>query len=504
MSTYIRGPICGIFNCPSRLWRIIDGRRTCQYGHVMEGDVEFNNDDDDAANAGVITRRLNLTTNATGSFQSSFNLSQSQNLENSQRTKKVYGYEAHVLFLKAFQHILKKQSVVLIGEFGFPDEFESVVKIIWTLLLKSLNEEETNEEREMEASVRGHFKLNILSAIGILYMASIHIGLPVYTSDFLRWLSSAKLPFFKANDCLPKSWREKLPNYYLGLLEGVKVPRNGQLFVKVAQLCVRTQFTTNFNCQLRYEGLVFKLTTCFLFPPQFYIFTIKVIQSMDSEGNFKLIEDLARKFKKYYLWAEFRVVAYFILTVRWVLLIDQEAYSIKWIKTLTKTPDGLESSEETIDRQIAKLSAAADMNDVSGWDMTQNSNYLEWVQRRISTLPSSDYNAKIDHKIAMRKLHKIFPVEAEAYKLEPTTTKPHPSHIEELQERYNFFQASMQSQEIGQRSPTEWGVHERIRTISALEQRLVGELALMHGCSAEQLRSTMDNIELHCKMSEGA
>ena len=70
MSTYIRGPVCGVSNCPSRLWRIIDGRRTCQYGHVMEGDVEFNNEEDEV-NAGVVTRRLNLTTSATGNFQSS-------------------------------------------------------------------------------------------------------------------------------------------------------------------------------------------------------------------------------------------------------------------------------------------------------------------------------------------------------------------------------------------------------------------------------------------------
>lgn len=86
MSTFIRGPICGTDNCPSRLWRIIDGRRTCQYGHVMEGDVEFNDDEDDlnGLGAGVITRRLNLTTNATGSFQSS-QLTNSQLLQQQQR-----------------------------------------------------------------------------------------------------------------------------------------------------------------------------------------------------------------------------------------------------------------------------------------------------------------------------------------------------------------------------------------------------------------------------------
>ena len=51
----------------------------------MEGDVEFNDDEDDlnGLGAGVITRRLNLTTNATGSFQSS-QLTNSQLLQQQQ------------------------------------------------------------------------------------------------------------------------------------------------------------------------------------------------------------------------------------------------------------------------------------------------------------------------------------------------------------------------------------------------------------------------------------
>lgn len=84
MFTFIRGPVCGTDNCPSRLWRIIDGRRTCRYGHVMDGDIEFNNDEDDVggnamagvASSGVVTRRLNLTTNAVGGFQASLDPSQ--------------------------------------------------------------------------------------------------------------------------------------------------------------------------------------------------------------------------------------------------------------------------------------------------------------------------------------------------------------------------------------------------------------------------------------------
>lgn len=131
MSSYIRGPICGVGNCPSRLWRIIDGRRTCQFGHVMEGDVEFNDEDEDATNAGVVTRRLNLTTNATGNFQSSFNTSQLQSSQIEEGGKKIFGPEARILFIKSLQFTLKRQSRWLVEEYNLPQEFDKVIKIIW-------------------------------------------------------------------------------------------------------------------------------------------------------------------------------------------------------------------------------------------------------------------------------------------------------------------------------------------------------------------------------------
>ena len=117
----------------------------------MEGDVEFNDDEDDlnGLGAGVITRRLNLTTNATGSFQSS-QLTNSQLLQQQQRQshkkfKKLIGHEAKLLFLKSFQFILKRQIRWLITEMRFPKEFEHVAKIIWLKILKTINDQPQEE-----------------------------------------------------------------------------------------------------------------------------------------------------------------------------------------------------------------------------------------------------------------------------------------------------------------------------------------------------------------------
>lgn len=513
MSTYIRGPVCGIANCPSHLWRIIDGRRTCQYGHVMEGDVEFNNDDDEAINAGVITRRLNLTTNATGNFQSSFNASQSQNLHRSQRSKKIYGYEANLLFLKAFQFILKKQTAWLIETMKFSSEFDHVVKIIWASYLKSINadelrgdsisdggiDDETNARHESQP-LSGHFKLNMVSTIAILYMASVHMGLPVYTCDFVKWASSANLPYFNSNDRLPESWKEKLPNYYMSLLDGGKVPHDGQIFHKVARIGYRISFTENFNSRIMYEGMILKLVMLATLPPEFYFFTANLIKIMDTDG-FKLFEDDSSKFKKYYLCAELRIAAYFLLTIKWILICDEEDYSTNWILALLKRPKRVEVSQDTIDRRISRLSSSVEKNDVFDWSKDETSDYLNWIEKSFLPIQNSEAKMKIDHRIAKRKLYKIFPTESDAYHT-GSSNHHRPTFVEELQENYIYFQSELESHWNDDEDPSQ-NVENRMTAILRLESMLINEIAIEYATSTEQLKATILYVKEHCLAQHG-
>lgn len=508
MSTYIRGPVCGIANCPSHLWRIIDGRRTCQYGHVMEGDVEFNNDDDEASNAGVITRRLNLTTNATGNFQSSFSASQSQNLQRSQRSKKIYGYEANLLFLKAFQFILKKQTTWLIRKMKFSNEFDRVVKIIWASYLKSINEDElqaasisgggivdddSNEDAEGQR-LSGHFKLNMVSTIAILYMASVHMGLPVYTCDFVKWASSAKLPYFNSNDTLPESWREKLPNYYLGLLDGGKVPHDGQIFQKVARIGHKISFKENFNSRIMHEGIILKLVMVSTLPPDFYFFTANLIKSIDTNG-FELFEDDSSKFKKYYLCAELRIAAYFVLAIKWILICDEENYSTNWILALLTRPKGVDVSQDTIDRRISRLSSSVEKTDVFDWSKDETSDYLNWIEKSFLPIQNSEAKMNIDHRIAKRKLYKIFSTESDAYHT-GSSNNLHPTFVEELQENYIYFQSEMESHWNDNEDPSQ-DVETRITAILRLESMLINEIATEYAFSTDQLRATILHVKKH-------
>ncbi|QLL33544.1 hypothetical protein HG536_0E04550 [Torulaspora globosa] len=500
MSTFIRGPVCGVSNCPSRLWRIIDGRRTCQYGHVMEGDVEFNNDDDDLASAGVVTRRLNLTTGATGSFQSSFNASQSHNQQNLTGSKKIHGYQAKVLFIKSFQLVLRAQAKWLIREMNFPPEFEQVVKLIWIHYLQWLDNsnaghtdvEEHESERQEDRLQLTALQLSMPAALSMLYMASVHMGLPVYTADFIRWIAAAELPYYKANSLLPESWKQQLPSTYLRLLDGGKPPADGHILLKVSQICFRTAFTKNFNCKLRYEGLVLRLVLLGTLPPEFYLYTVELIRLVDEADGFRLIEHPRMFFTKYYQWPELRVIAYFLLTVRWVLLCSEETYPLPWILSLSDRSQTAGASADQ-DAILARISSSKDESNVTSWSHDETSTYLQWFKQSFLPLQAEQANMSIDHRIAQRKLHKIFPIEPGLSRNDGSAS--HSSFIDQLQERYLYFLSDVESRWNDQTMPD---AHQRTASIAKLEQSLMAEIENQFALAREQITSAVRYIATRC------
>ncbi|SCU96604.1 LANO_0E13916g1_1 [Lachancea nothofagi CBS 11611] len=417
MSTFFRGPVCGTDNCRSRLWRIIDGRRTCQYGHVMDGDVEFNDDEDNINSMGVVTRRLNLTTNATGSFRAS---SQSQTLGQSNPAEftKTYGPEGDRLFLKCFQHVLRLQCGWLVQHEHFPPVFPHVVKLLWARLLPAVHNDDNHAGTGVPTATRtrppGRYRLSLLSSVCLLHMAGTHLRLPVFWFDYLRWMCNLQLPYFKAGLHLPAVWRRQLPNYYLQLLEGGKVPAEGQFYHKLARTCRAVQPPSFFSRAVALEPLLLKLLLALRLPPQPLFFHVldlvqRIRQNTSAEpfpGDELPERDLL------HLQPELGAVACLIVTLRFRLLQGEDKfltrYCAGWL--LANAGDLVTQLSSTTSTSTASL-AATDQ-------------YLEWLETRFlpastrggggggdeSTEPGSQPRS-IDQRIADRKLHALFPLE---------------------------------------------------------------------------------------------
>ncbi|SCU82971.1 LAME_0C03532g1_1 [Lachancea meyersii CBS 8951] len=503
MSTFFRGPICGTDNCRSRLWRIIDGRRTCQYGHVMEGDVEFNDDEDDINSMGVVTRRLNLTTNASGSFRSSMN-SQSQSSQKTSDSMKVYGEEADRLFLKCFQHILKLQCRWLIVNQKFPAVFEEIVKIMWMRLMKSLGEEdglqpptELNSGRKNRGEKRGRLGLSLLSGVALLYMAGAHLRLPVFWPDYLRWICSLKLVYFKANLNLAPSYRRQLPNYYLQLLEGGKTPTGVQFYHRLANICGRVDIYSNARAFVTVEPLLLKLLLTSRLPPHMFFYALELIratETVNSSFEFQIPKHLRSRLTKFYEHPEPKAAAYLILAVRFKLL-QRDIFLIRYCTVWLRF-----AKPGTLEDLITDTSYG--LSSEKSWDQKATEDYLQWMETHF--LPASTRieheSQSIDQRIANKKLHAMFPVTGESLGASRSDSSADFSYINQVQDAYLSICDGIQHLPCDQDLSS-----EDLQTLAShVEARLLTWIANTLAVTEPQLVSCVDHLQAHITAQKSA
>ncbi|KAK9456902.1 hypothetical protein V1511DRAFT_234221 [Dipodascopsis uninucleata] len=136
---WIKGPVCGVGNCRSQLWRKIDGLQYCQNGHQQEGLVETGEDEDDFTMSQG--RAIRVKTVAPR--------------DKSKESPIFYGQKGFRVFLQCYQLHLRNQVSYLIRHKGAPPELEDVVKGLWILYieargLNNVNMQMTGHESDSE------------------------------------------------------------------------------------------------------------------------------------------------------------------------------------------------------------------------------------------------------------------------------------------------------------------------------------------------------------------
>ncbi|KAL3230491.1 RNA polymerase I-specific transcription initiation factor RRN7 [Nakaseomyces bracarensis] len=524
MSTFIRGPVCGTDNCPSRLWRIIDGRRTCRFGHVMDGDIEFNNDDDDmgggAMSSQVVTRRLNLTTNAVGGFQASMGPSQMSQLDKirqqKESKKRLFGPEANTLFVRTIQFILRRQTKILINEMHFPSEFESLVKLIWTRFLHTLDyesQEEVNiaDDEILDRSTQNNATQNnpgngvrklgihMVATVSILYLASFFLGLPVFTNDYIRWICNQEIPYFHCSRIIPSKFASKLPNYYFTILDGGRPPSKGLLNAKIAAIATQVKFSEIYSGPLFVDGFLLKTTLLLTLPPVMYFKTSLIISNIDAQKKeFHLKEDMSIMLNKrhFHLVPEYRLLGYMIITVRNELLSNSEEYSENYMKALIEQPyRDIERSKETKEQNIVDVSfGRTGIENIIDWNKKDTSDFLNFIEQKLLGGNSESSDTKrlaelsIDQRIAKRQLYKLFPMN------EKQSTNP-----DEFQTYANELQEKYLKQSLVSASYSESNNHDRKKLVSLFEEKMLTILSEEFAIKKSQLSYVVRKVEQHLK-----
>lgn len=456
--SWVRGPICGVDNCTSRLYRSADGLKICQYGHVMEGNIEINDDQDDNY---IQTKRLNINLTGLGGDFLNSQTQRANAVSGTKKNKKLYGTAAKELYLQCVQILLQRQLKIVIKlclegvEFDIESEIEPLVKLYWLRTLKSylipntnsntnknknksngagdgdsLNTE-VNEGATVGLGQRPDLQLNdpnsslptTIDLICIIYLSILQLKLPIYVHDLLFSIKQNDIPYMKCFHLIPKSLLDQLPPYYMGLLEPKKLPLENELYENIQIIGKRVNFQKVQLSANYYYPLAFKMLSKVLFfpnaPDLFILWTklcAKIVKDDDEaeELSFTVIEkDLKNLSIPKRLWKskgipkrcivqfpELKMISLIITTVKFYFMFNPT----KTLETVFDVSTWLQNiTQYELDHEFPISQTNNAEEDILGWSDMKINRYCQWVYENLipkknKTFSIESNGSDIDHR----------------------------------------------------------------------------------------------------------
>lgn len=437
MSTWIRGGRCGIDNCKSQLWKVVDGRKICQFGHVKEGDLEIGDDEDEfyGSQAGTRVSRINLN----GSQTTDILLNASQKKDD--ELSVLYGKDGLALLMQTLQFILRKQIQWLRGNQGLGDEFEAICKSIWAVFVNStkFSKIEFGKKRKRRSSTRGispettesefselsefeseysgtesrenfnlghqrislDTKVQLLDTVAVCYLACVLLRVPIYIYDIQRWICQYEFPFMNLTGLLPSDMMRGLSATYVAMITPTALPNTGQLHESSINLAQLLKSQNIMLPVLNYKPLLFKIVRDLFLPPEVLAASILFIQKTQPKGlgfqNF--VENGSINHPKYSFPEVMCLVSVILCTKLYLgldgdpvnnqIAYDEELYSDILRKTWLED-DCFGFAEE---------------REVVYWDHDQVQRYLDWFEKNIMKAGETDKMS-----VSRGRLLKMFPM----------------------------------------------------------------------------------------------
>jgi len=445
-NNWIRGARCGVDNCRSRFYRSVDGRRICQYGHVNEGHIDYNDDDDDNF---VVTKRLNIPSNTPGLSQAS---QITPGLHKDESKRKLYGAAGRELFYKCYQCVLKSQVKTLINDHHLPEVLEIVVKRLYVQYIteglsqpsgktskkRKAKQDEDNDQIESEIDddyndseefsdndsahdeqdtssseqYQFHHKPLLINTLAICYLACRYLNLPIYLNDFVQWTITNKIPYMRASFNIPKSLRDRLQVDVLRRFEPKRPPFRADLIYAILKISKSIKLT---NLEMNYEPLLFKIIKELVLPPQIYYTTKKFIEMKKIKFNIKKSSHIEKKFhpnNNLFInsFPETKLIS-IIITITKLYFFNSSVNPThitydwkKWKELLENLDLDQDDDDKNLKNVISSLLLSKDSNlDVINWDEKQTNKYLDWFTQKIVKTQTVE-----NESISMKRLYDLF------------------------------------------------------------------------------------------------
>lgn len=189
LRVWIRGNACGVDNCRLRLYQRTDGRMRCQFGHFVEGQFEFD-DEDDFTPGGVMTRRVRgLELTDLGRY------TQSQRLQftTDQRKEKLSFSQRVRLTLRCLQLILRRYVPLVIKLTGTESEATVITNNVKRIWIKYISE--SLRHNGCSKALLDQVFPDVLDLLAIIFVAMMLNGAgPLYIMDIIHWVRNYDIP----------------------------------------------------------------------------------------------------------------------------------------------------------------------------------------------------------------------------------------------------------------------------------------------------------------------
>ncbi|KAJ0422480.1 hypothetical protein BJY00DRAFT_77699 [Aspergillus carlsbadensis] len=278
---YITREPCGQDGCRETRFYLDNGLWFCRRGHQQLG-RQVEEDPDDFGTQGK-TNRVKKPV-----------------VEKAQ--KKYRGRQAHRLYLHIYQLILFKQCHALVNERGFPPQLQNVVRDLWALRLgayaskiadpadedsqpeyfssQPTSAREDTDTEGLKARGKAVQWPRLIDTLGLCYLATLLMRLPVRIADFHRLATRNDIPYYRVLNIIPRDMKEKLPQQYMALFETTSLLKCEDLHTAVYDLVsyYRRQFEMQFP-PLNAPALLYRLIRRLALPVDVYPAT-KTLQTL--------------------------------------------------------------------------------------------------------------------------------------------------------------------------------------------------------------------------------
>ena len=180
---WTKGSRCGIDNCASRFYRVINGRRVCQNNHIQEG-LETTGDDDDFVAVG---QRIRQPRSQGSKSAYSKGIYQATTLR---------GAEAKRLIWECMQIVFQNQMRCVMTKCSLTADFEENCRELWACFL----------------TVYATEKLTLSHLVCLVYLATRRSNDQVLLGDFNLWIRVSQFPYLETYKLLPPEKFRKLPS----------------------------------------------------------------------------------------------------------------------------------------------------------------------------------------------------------------------------------------------------------------------------------------------------